>query len=406
ILSKEEKEALGRFGRQKVEEHFSIKKMTEKTVEIYEKLIKDCKYLDVFLFGYYGFENTGDEAILQTIVQQFQQILPETKLTALTYKARDTMDKYEINAVSRNHFKDVINAIRKSDLVISGGGSLLQDVTSSRSLLYYLTIIYLAKIFGKKTMFYGNGFGPITKFFNRKLAKYIVNKVDIITVRDYKSKEEIRSLGIKKDIIVTADVTFSMDLPAGEVIEAIYKKEKIDTTKQLVGISVRKWYGENIYKEVIAKTCENLIEKGYEVVFVPMQYPNDIVISQEIVCLMNKKPKIIEDRYSPKEIAGIISKFDLLIGMRLHSLIFAAITAVPMVGLEYDPKILSFLNLVGQESAGKVENLNIVQLRDTIDRVMCEKEEYKYKLVKIRDELRQKAELNIEVLEQFVKKGE
>ena len=197
-----------------------------------------------------------------------------------------------------------------------------------------------------------------------------------------------------------------MDLPAEKTIEIIYKDEKIDTTKQLVGISVRRWYGENIYKEIIAKTCERLINKGYIVIFIPMQHPNDIIISQEIAHLMNKKPKIIQNQYSPREMAGIISKLDLLIGMRLHSLIFAAISAVPMVGLEYDPKVLSFLNLVGQESAGRVENLDTVQLWSVINKVMYEKEKYKNKLVKTRDELKQKSELNIKILEQFIKKGE
>lgn len=361
---------------------------------------------NVFLFGYYGFENTGDEAILQAIVQQFRQVLPEVKLTALTYKARDTIERYGINAVSRNHFRDIINAIRGADFVISGGGSLLQDVTSSRSLIYYLAIIYLAKKLGKKTMFYGNGFGPITKPFNKKLVKYIIDKVDVITVRDYQSREALKLLGIKKDITITADVTHTMNLPSKEVIEAIYENEKIDETKKLIGISVRRWYGENIYKEIIAKTCENLINKNYEVVFIPMQYPEDIYISEEIANLMNKKPKIIKGKYNPKEVIGIISGLDLLIGMRLHSLIFAAITAVPMVGLEYDPKILSFLNSVKQQSGGRVEDLDIVHLWKTIDEVIDAKEEYKHSLMEIQDELKEKSKLNIKILEQFIRKGE
>ena len=360
----------------------------------------------VFLFGYYGFENTGDEAILQVIVQQFRRVLPEVKLTALTYKAKDTIEKYGINAVSRNHFKDVIDTIKSSDFVISGGGSLLQDVTSSRSLIYYLAIIYLAKRLGKKTMFYGNGFGPITKPSNRKLAKRIVDKVDIITVRDCKSKEELRLLGVKKDITITADVTFAMDLPPKEIVETIYRNEGIDKTKKIAGISVRKWYGQYVYKEVIARICEDLIDKNYEVVFVPMQYPEDVHISKEIADLMSEKPKIIEGKYNPKETMGIIGELDLLIGMRLHSLIFAAIAAVPMIGLEYDPKILSFLDLVKQESGGKVESLDIAYLSETIDKVIDAREKYKHSLIEIRNELREKAELNIEILEQFIKKGE
>lgn len=88
----------------------------------------------------------------------------------------------------------------------------------------------------------------------------------------------------------------------------------------------------------------------------------------------------------------------------MHSLVFAAVAAVPMVGLEYDPKILSFLNLVKQRSAGKVENLDITHLREIVDEVINTREEYKRNLMEIRDELREKAELNIKILEQFIKK--
>lgn len=361
---------------------------------------------NVFLFGYYGFENTGDEAILQAIIQQFKEVLPETELTALTYKAQHTIERYGINVVSRNHFKDIIKAIRKSDFVISGGGSLLQDVTSSRSLIYYLTIIYLAKKLGKKTMFYGNGFGPITKPFNRRLAKYIVNKVDIISVRDYQSKQELRSLGINKDIRITADATFAMDLPEDETVERIYEKENIDTSKQLIGVSVRRWHGQEAYKKIIAKTCDDLIDKGYEIVFIPMQYPDDIDISREIAYIMDRRPKIVEGNYTPKEVVGIISKLYLLVGMRLHSLIFAAIANVPMVGLEYDPKISSFLQLVNQENGGRVEDLNTGHLWNTVDKVISKRERYKHDLVSLGSELKKKAQLNIKILEDFIKKGE
>ncbi|MCK9268256.1 MAG: polysaccharide pyruvyl transferase CsaB [Alkaliphilus sp.] len=360
----------------------------------------------ILIFGYYGFQNTGDEAILQVIIDQIKKNIPHAKLTVLSYKAAETMKKYNVRAISRNKYIDLIKAIKESDIIISGGGSILQDATSARSLIYYLAIIYLAKMLGKKTMFYGNGFGPITKPFNKKLAKYIVNKVDIITVRDHQSKEEIEALGVKKDITVTADVTFSMNLPSDELVRTIYENENIDTTKQLIGISVRRWHGEDVYKEIIASTCESLINKNYEIVFIPMQYFEDVYISEEIAHMMNRKPKIIKSEYSPKEMAGIIGGLDLLIGMRLHSLIFAAMAAVPMVGLEYDPKILNFLNLVGQESAGRVENLCIFHLRDMIDKVIYKKEKYRHNLIDIRDELRQRAELNIEILEEFIIKGE
>ena len=76
-----------------------------------------------------------------------------------------------------------------------------------------------------------------------------------------------------------------------------------------------------------------------------------------------------------------------------------------MVGLEYDPKILNFLNLVGQESGGRVENLCVFHLQDMIDEVIY-KRKIQAHLIDIRNELSRKAELNIEILEEFIIKGE
>lgn len=361
---------------------------------------------NIFLFGYYGFENAGDEGILEGIVEQITTRVPRVNLSALSYNAKDTSEKYNIHAVSRNNFKEVIKAIKESDVVVSGGGSILQDVTSSRSLLYYLGIILLAKKLGKRVMFYGNGFGPITRCFNKKLVKYIINQVDVITVRDYESKEAMQALGIKKDIVVTADIALGLEPVTHEEVEKILQEEEIDTEKKWIGISIREWKEHKKYKKIIAETADYLMDRNYEVLFIPMQFPNDVNTSMEIADMMETSPKILNKRYSPRELIGIISKLNLLLGMRLHSLIFATIVEVPMVGLEYDTKIKNFLKIVQQKSGGKVEDLDIIHLWSTIDSVLQNREEYVQKLQKIRTNLYQKTEMNVEIFQRFIEEGE
>ena len=361
---------------------------------------------NIFLFGYYGFENAGDEGILQGIVEQITKRIPNVNLTALSYNAKDTMEKYNINAVSRNNFRGLIKAIKNSDVVVSGGGSILQDVTSNRSLLYYLGIILLSKKMGKKVMFYGNGFGPITKLVNKKLSKYIINQIDIITVRDIESKEAMMELGIKKDIIVTTDLALSLEPINNERVEDIFKTEDIFPHEKWIGISVREWKGYKKYKEIIAKTADYLIDRNYNVVFIPMQYPNDIHTSMEIAEMMKNKAKVLDEKYSPRELIGIMDKLELLIGMRLHSLIFATIVKTPMIGIEYDTKISNFLNIVEQENGGKVEELDIIHLWSTIDSVLNDYDEYKSKLAKNREKLKEKTEMNIEIFQRFIEEGE
>ncbi|SCY48921.1 polysaccharide pyruvyl transferase CsaB [Alkaliphilus peptidifermentans] len=362
--------------------------------------------MKVFLFGYYGFQNTGDEAILEVIVEQLKQSSCDIEITALSYKAKETEEKYHIRAVSRNDFSKIIRAIKEADVVISGGGSVLQDVTSSRSLMYYLAIIYIAKKMGKKVMFYGNGFGPINKAINKKMSAYIINQVDAITVRDFQAKELMKSIGVNKNIIVTADVTFSMELLDKKNIDLILESEELLTDKKLIGISVRSWKDENKYKQIVAKIADYLNKMNYQIVFIPMQYPDDVKISLEIVELMETSGKVIEKPYLPKEILSIISRFDLLIGMRLHSLVFAAIALVPMVGLEYDPKINSFLKIAGQQSGGNVKDLDFIHLCTTIEGVLNNKESYSGKLQKIKESMKHKSEMNREVLMDIFKEGE
>lgn len=358
---------------------------------------------NVFLFGYYGFQNTGDEAILESIIKQFKKALPDIKLSILTYKAKETSQNYGVHAISRNQYRDILKAIRESDVVISGGGSILQDVTSSRSLIYYLAIIFLAKRMGKKVMFYGNGFGPITRMINKFLVKYIINQVDVITVRDYQSKEVMQALGVKKNINVTADVTFVMEPASEEEVKAIYERLKIDDNKKVIGISIRQWKGQENYKKIIASTGDYLMKRNFEVLFIPMQYPEDLKITEEVANMMEKKPKIVYEKYLPCKTLAIISKLYMLIGMRLHSLIFAAISGIPMVGLEYEPKILNFLKLANQKSGGKVEALDQIHLWTTIDQVLESRDKIAIELNKTREQLKKKAKENMETFIQFVK---
>lgn len=110
--------------------------------------------------GYYGFGNAGDEAMLAAILEAILEVVPEADITVISGNPRHTAEKHGVKAVGRFDVTGIFNAIKRCDLLISGGGSLLQDVTSNRSLYYYLSIISLANMLGKKVMLYAQGMGP------------------------------------------------------------------------------------------------------------------------------------------------------------------------------------------------------------------------------------------------------
>jgi len=357
-----------------------------------EKLIKR-----VLVSGYYGFGNAGDEAILIAIVDSLKKLKSNIEITALSADPFKTKEQYGINAVQRTSPLAIIREISRADLVISGGGGLLQDVTSNRSIPYYLFILYLAKRLNKKVMFYANGVGPVFREMNKRMIKLVGNMVDLITVRDEQSKKELENLGVTKPpIIVTADPAF--------VLKPIEDDKGYDLLNRLnisfaedrprIGVSVRPW-NLNKSREVIAKACDYLVKShNADIIFLPMQYPNDYHESLEVMKLMRESARVIPEALDPREVLWLCGKMDIIFGMRLHALIFGAMTGVPLVGLVYDPKVEYFLKRVNQLSAGKPGDLDLISLCDLLEKALSNIPENKKLLQGKKEELKLLAKEN------------
>ncbi len=356
----------------------------------------------VFIFGYYGFKNLGDEAILSSIVKMIKEQDSRVEISALSYNVKYTESTHKIKGVSRNSIFDILNAIRNSDLVISGGGTLLQDTTSSRSLIYYLAIINIAKLFKKPVLFFCNGFGPIKKSFNKFLARKVTNKVDRIVLRDPKSKVVMEEMGITNPSDVTVDAAFYLDGVGSKRIKEILENESIPVDKPIIGISVRPWSVGESFVSTMGKFADYIANKGLTVVFIPMQPVKDDEVSEAIMGRMEKKSYILKSQYTPEEVLGIIGALDILVAMRLHALIFAGIKEVPMIGLEYDPKVDAFLKMVSQRNGGKVEELDFLNLCIEFDNLWNKRAEEKEKLINIRENLEEMVQRNKDILSKML----
>ena len=361
----------------------------------------------VLVSGYYGFGNAGDEAILMAIVESLKKLKSDIEITALSAEPSRTKNYYGINAVQRTSPIAIIREISRADLVISGGGGLLQDVTSNRSIPYYLFILYMAKKLNKKVMFYANGVGPVFRNINKRMIKCVGNMVDLITVRDEQSRKELENLGVSKPpIIVTADPAFVLEPIDDNTGCKMLKDLKISLTEQhpRIGISVRPW-NLNKSRKIIAEACDYLVKShNADIIFLPMQYPKDYHESIEIVKLMKEKAKIIPESTGPREVLWLCGKMDIIFGMRLHALIFGAMTNVPLVGLVYDPKVEYFLERVNQPSAGKPGDLDLVALCNLLEEALNNMPESQKQLQEKKEKLKvlakENAKLAINLLEE------
>lgn len=326
----------------------------------------------VLIAGYHGFGNCGDEAILQAMTANIRAMAKDVEITALSYNPEFTKTEYGINSVQRFNMLQVLSAIKHSDIVLSGGGTLLQNGTSTRSLMYYLTIIKIAKFFRKRVMLYANGIGPVSGKLNRRLVKMVVNTVDVITLREKLSEADLKSIGVTKpNIMVTADPAFNLESISDDEAWKLLDEEKIPHNEQMIAVSVRNWskaFGGDDYVKKVAKVCDNAIAEGKTVVFLPMEYPRDLELSKKVMSYMKEKAYIMQKRYTPSQILGIVGCFDIMLSMRLHTLIFAAVKNVPMLGIIYDPKVEYYIKELDMVEAGDVRHspINVKAVNEQI----------------------------------------
>lgn len=353
----------------------------------------------IVVSGYYGSKNAGDEAMLAAMLEVLGDLDPKLHITVISANPEDTRKRHGVAAISWLGLPAIIRELRQADLLISGGGSLLQNVTSRRSLYYYLAIIFLARFLGTKVMLYAQGIGPILGRVAAFAMKWIGNRVDLITVRDQGSLAELSRLGIHKPPIhCTADPVLAIHPVDREAGRAIFKAYHADGAKPVVGISVREWLGWTHYKEVLAEVSDRVVrELNARVVFVPMQFPDDVRAAQAIAARTKEPCTVLKDEYTTSEFLSIVGNMDLMLGIRLHALIFAGVMGVPMIGISYDPKIDRFLQSIGEEPVGNLRDVTADELMAEIRRKWNDKQTFRQQnaelLVKLRDQAASNAEL-------------
>ena len=214
-LDETQRAELGRYGREVIETYYSVARMAADCEASYREVW--AEHTRVVVSGYYGYDNLGDDAILLSLRDSIRTALPGATVVALSNKPAETRERCGIEAVYRFNPFALRRELRRCTLFLSGGGSLLQDHTSTRSLVYYTTLIRMAHSYGKKVMLYANGIGPVREAKNRERVCEVCGYADVITLRDAMSAEELRSMGVAEEKIhVTADPVYAMSTASRE----------------------------------------------------------------------------------------------------------------------------------------------------------------------------------------------
>ncbi len=355
-LPAREKERLGLYGRQVIQDHYSVRRMAADAIAVYDQ-VRRRKY-NVMMSGYYGFSNAGDDAILESISDAIRSVSDEVSLTALSNDPLLTERQFGLQAVPRFRITRVFSALRSCDVLLSGGGSLMQDTTSTRSLIYYLSIIRLAQLMGKPVMLYANGIGPIQHPSNQKKVRKAVERASVVTLRDHSSAQELVNMGVRRrDLHVTADPVFHLTPAPPQRALDLIRSAGLDSSVPFTAVSVRDWPDTGSFQKELALLCDHLHRThGMQILFLMMQPTRDRRTSQAVRRNMTQPSFLLEESCTPTELMAVLGQARLCLAMRLHTLIFAARMAVPTLGLVYDPKVASYLQELQLPSAGDVDS--------------------------------------------------
>lgn len=365
----------------------------------------------IMISGYYGFDNTGDEAILKSMVGAFKEKVPQIEIVVLSHSPLQTSQTYQIKTINRLHLIGIMRCLRDTNLFISGGGGLLQDSTGKGwSILYYLGLILVAKIVKVPVMIYAQGIGPVNKLINKKLIKWILNKVDLITVRDNPSKKLLNNLGVSEPPIhVNSDPVFLLKKKNINPIidEYPYVQEMINSDdRPLIGVSVREYKSNGSdSKRIFAQVADYLIENYQaKIIFLPFQFDEDVHISEEILSLMKNQAEVLKIKLEPEELLSVLSRLSLLVGVRLHSIIFSSMVNIPFIAFNYDPKVRYFVEDLGlSELLLEIdEDISLKNFQEKIEYVIENNDKIKDILLEKVNNSEEKALANNELVFRFL----
>ena len=303
----------------------------------------------LLLSGYYGFGNVGDEAILASTVESLREKDPGIEISVLSANPAETARTYGVETYGRMSLKDVVSGILASDLVVFGGGSLLQDDTSFRSLLYYTSIIMTSRLLGRPVVVYANGVGPIRSWAGRVLTRLALSRVKRITVRDLESEKLLKRIGVGRPVRVTADPAFLLSPCSPERRDQILRGAGVKSDSRIVWLALRPGKAPDAFYKSFVPVIGLLRGKGYEPCLLVMQDQD-----KELVPAINgwlsvagQPPAPVVAGASPREVLALLEKSRFCLGMRLHTLILSARAAVPFMGVEIDPKLGAFCRATG-----------------------------------------------------------
>ncbi len=294
----------------------------------------------VVIAGYYGFENAGDELILSALIHKVRAEQPGAEITVLTFRLHETAERHAVQTVNRWHPWAWVGPLSRARRFILGGGGLLQETTGIWNHVYYLGLLWVAKFFGCRNEITAIGVDPIANGFNRWITRLTFGMVvDSASVRDTDSRKALEAAGVFFPVKEVRDLVFG--LPVAHTQKDRAKESRI-------AIAVAPWSRRTGWEHDLAYLADRIAGQwniGVDfLVFFPEQ---DAPIAHKAAGLAHT-PVHVRLWHHPGEVLTWMADYDLVISMRYHALVLAALSEKAFIGWGYERKVRTLCRDFGQ----------------------------------------------------------
>lgn len=352
--------------------------------------------------GSYGGLNRGDEAILTSMLASLRERLPDVALTVFSRDEAHTRSHHDVatvvpvRALTR---EEAGRHVEPLDLLLLGGGGILYDGEAH----VYLREVRLAQKLDIATMAYAVGAGPLTFAQDRRQVCETMGRMQAVTVRDIGTKRTLEHADVECPVEVTADP--ALLLTPEPLTRKRLRAEGVPDGRALVGMSVRERglaapdLDADGFQAVLAHTADFVSNRfDADIVFIPMEL-GDVRLSHSVIARMVSADHahVLTGSYRPAELVGLMEHLDMVIAMRLHVLIFAAVAGTPLFPLSYGAKVANFIDALGLPAPMPVTRDAVGSVLAGVDRAWDLRQDEARRLRAPVRELQRRARLTLDI---------
>lgn len=401
-LSPGARRTLGENNRITVLQFHSAERMARETERFYKMLPVPCRQKSILIGGYYGSDNVGDDAIAGVLVRKIREMRPDVPVTLLTKHPERDEKRYGTLCVDRSSPFSVSRAMRNACIYVSGGGSLFQNLTSDRSLSYYLELMRMARRHRLPALVLSGGIGPLRgKKAEKKTAKEL-SRASYIGLRNYRSAEYLEHLGVPPEkLFVGADPALLVEPADPGRIAEIRRQYGLSEEGRYLAVAFcgTDPFTSSRFTSIVSEVCRrNRLTPLYFVLF-PAE---DAEASDKVFRSVGFGGRVLSG-LTPCELVGLLPLCSAALSTRLHLLVFSCVAGIPALGIVgSDPKIAAFAEEAGMPETVTLPAAVSEKIALLFGKLLERRKEICHNIIEKRSELQKRAEEDLARVLAFV----